>query len=52
MKFAGGDEVENADVFSLVNIMTVEHIATRPSPTRSFISISFFLSEKPHLEIG
>ncbi|VIO87353.1 Uncharacterized protein BM_BM6419 [Brugia malayi] len=34
IRFAGGAESDNADLFSLLNVMTVDHIATRPSVTR------------------
>ncbi|KAL3982712.1 PDZ domain (Also known as DHR or GLGF) family protein [Acanthocheilonema viteae] len=34
IRFAGAAESGNADLFSLLNIMTVAHIATRPSITR------------------
>ncbi|VDN03701.1 unnamed protein product [Thelazia callipaeda] len=34
LRFAGAAESNNADVFSLLNVMTVAHVATRPSITR------------------
>ncbi|VDP11919.1 unnamed protein product [Onchocerca flexuosa] len=34
IRFAGAAESGNADLFSLLNVMTVAHIATRPSVTR------------------
>uniref|UniRef100_A0A8R1TT13 FERM domain-containing protein n=1 Tax=Onchocerca volvulus TaxID=6282 RepID=A0A8R1TT13_ONCVO len=34
IRFAGAAESGNADLFSLLNVMTVAHIATRPSITR------------------
>lgn len=34
IRFAGAAESENADLFSLLNVMTVAHVATRPSVTR------------------
>uniref|UniRef100_A0A915PK59 PDZ domain-containing protein n=1 Tax=Setaria digitata TaxID=48799 RepID=A0A915PK59_9BILA len=40
VRFAGAAESGNADLFSLLNVMTVAHIATRPSVTRHFFLFS------------
>ncbi|VDM37179.1 unnamed protein product [Toxocara canis] len=34
VRFAGAAESSNADIFSLLNVMTVAHVATRPSIVR------------------
>ncbi|VDN32086.1 unnamed protein product [Gongylonema pulchrum] len=34
LRFAGAAESGNADLFSMLNVMTVAHVATRPSVTR------------------
>uniref|UniRef100_A0A0N5AXK2 KIND domain-containing protein n=1 Tax=Syphacia muris TaxID=451379 RepID=A0A0N5AXK2_9BILA len=34
IRFAGAETSENADLFSLLNVMTVSHVATRPSIVR------------------